>query len=1138
MAATSVENGGEIFIMTGNSQLENPFPSALLREKEGSKTGSLRSTHSMLRGLNVFVDPTASASLPRDVEMSVSLYENKDSRALKTSSRTKKVDNGDESTVYRLIERSSTETTTPMVNGVLASTSSTTAITKSEISDTNKNIATENILQNGSDIKAGGQIGRVSHESKVHVKKAGSFQFKTTYPAPISRSISSSSEPPGEFFSQVSKEKTVVSEPPVSVNTKKSTVMKKGSFSMSSSKTKVDTPKSPQDMTLPLKIATSGNKIITRDVISQEDLSVLDSTKSLSHKTDTISGPNSAPPVKDKKPDPVSKQSSTTSLSSSVSASLSPHSSVSSVPTVVDADAAKVSTETDTYLTATTSTKSEVTKTPSKAGTFTMKAVTDTSQPSSVSISRQDSGSVFESVSQAKSEMSSQQHSNTSTLTSVTQISETSSIVKNKEFKSRMNMMIGSNTASLDRAKERPKPGELNVRAATETNTEYTFQSQTFPRDQKTEGEIKVYKSMPTSPIDEMKDTITSGKVGNLAKSSMFKHLTGRMMDPSTMERKRQQSHNTDPTSPTSPTEKKYRFVVEGIDVPEKDDGDSEKKDEDKSPSPPASPPVQLDPDGIPLAPPPPPPPPGYQDTMKQKAAKRGFSYVIDEKLANAILKKAEDVTARKPHEAIEDNLQSHRKSTIEESDVLVEAKAKLHKRDSLLEIQEQLSPKPTEDPLIKEIKARFGNKVQATSHAEREAVPSLLTDQGISSEPYTTATYESHVTTKTTVTHKDSHSMSFKAKEQQGKVGKSDTYNSHKAITSDTVVGIESNKANLQSPPAIYVQQASIDSLHTHESSHQEKKGRHRAKAQQNTQPGNDSTYSASTSVYSKKKGSHSHDSQTHAKKTPSKSLVPHDSGMPFRKEDATDSNSASGGIRRAISQQDIIQAALTSDAFRQEYKKNNVFSSGNDDKPQRKPSVTRDNRTIIDQPDKYELPPDRSEALLGLDASDLVSSGTVERRGGAIKTEVEAGRRQPGPVTQVRHVNNITTGEADTTTTWNLKVDVDDQEERESQHSSVLLGTRKRVPYENIRDSLGIIKIDFGETEIDEVDQEVRNVTGLHVDIQDEDTRSGYSSSTVKGGILIINKSPHSSLVMSLNPVRVSFRAWKVGDQNLWRD
>ncbi len=199
----------------------------------------------------------------------------------------------------------------------------------------------------------------------------------------------------------------------------------------------------------------------------------------------------------------------------------------------------------------------------------------------------------------------------------------------------------------------------------------------TFPRDAKvddsSETDYTPVSSLPRSPYQELKDTVVGGHVGSLVKDK-FKNLnlTGRMVDPSTLPRKKDSSSGGGDSSATS--EKKFKFAVEGIDVP--------KVDNDTTDAGTAADPEPIV--GIPSPPPVPDLTPNGTDSLKKNLEKRGFGYVLDHKLQTEIKERAVKVSSKKPHEAI-----TTRKSEADpeqESEALVQAKAKLQKTDSMKE--------------------------------------------------------------------------------------------------------------------------------------------------------------------------------------------------------------------------------------------------------------------------------------------------------------------------------------------------------------------------------------------------------------------------------------------------------------------
>lgn len=139
-----------------------------------------------------------------------------------------------------------------------------------------------------------------------------------------------------------------------------------------------------------------------------------------------------------------------------------------------------------------------------------------------------------------------------------------------------------------------------------------------------------------------------------------------------------------DPTSEVQRAQlepaKKYRFLVHGIDIPKELEEEEEETPNGKG-----------------------------DDLDGEKRAERerkGFSYILDRRLAEEITKRASDVTARKPHEAVERGKASYARTPETEDDaILQEARIKLlqprveagdvrEKREEskmLMEIREQL---------------------------------------------------------------------------------------------------------------------------------------------------------------------------------------------------------------------------------------------------------------------------------------------------------------------------------------------------------------------------------------------------------------------------------------------------------------
>ncbi len=170
----------------------------------------------------------------------------------------------------------------------------------------------------------------------------------------------------------------------------------------------------------------------------------------------------------------------------------------------------------------------------------------------------------------------------------------------------------------------------------------------------------------PGSPtVEEAQRAVTPGTVSKLSKDVFANlHLTGRIADAS-LERAR--SPDAEAAVVTEGTDKKFKWAVEGVDVPARDDGSEEDGESelhvDVSPTDSASP-SQLS--------------PSY-DSLER--SRRGFSYVkMDSTMAGEIEKRARTVSQKRPHEALE----TRRVGSPEphyESLELKEAKAKLHRQ-------------------------------------------------------------------------------------------------------------------------------------------------------------------------------------------------------------------------------------------------------------------------------------------------------------------------------------------------------------------------------------------------------------------------------------------------------------------------
>ena len=245
------------------------------------------------------------------------------------------------------------------------------------------------------------------------------------------------------------------------------------------------------------------------------------------------------------------------------------------------------------------------------------------------------------------------------------------SVLQNDEFKAKLSTLMGgltplspssatSQSSSLDRRK----------RARTEPDDEFS----------PAEDSVKSYNTVPrdkagqkpiawnaTSPVHEVRELVREGTVGTLVKD-VFKNmqLTGGCMDSSSLQRR----EKTPTSSGTTPSSAGFKFPIEGIDTPSaepasfeaeplhKDNGE-ENTDAGKSPA--------------------------SAEAVRQDLARRGFRPIIDMKMAGEIKKKAQDLTSRKPHEAVETQVAEQRQlqdtATDRESELLRQTREGLNKQ-------------------------------------------------------------------------------------------------------------------------------------------------------------------------------------------------------------------------------------------------------------------------------------------------------------------------------------------------------------------------------------------------------------------------------------------------------------------------
>ena len=328
------------------------------------------------------------------------------------------------------------------------------------------------------------------------------------------------------------------------------------------------------------------------------------------------------------------------------------------------------------------------------------------------------------------------------------------SIVQNKALQAEIGALFGAGRSreeavsaptSLARSKQkRPLDDNQDIRlsahyAFRESDSDQEYESQTFPR--RSDGDVVT--STPTSPIYEIKQTVRAGTVDKLVKDVFWNMpLTGRSLD-ATLEKKPQKTAEAEgPASPPATGEdegdgkKKYKFLVEGIDIPapETEEIKSElvtststltavgaENAGDQSPG------VSTEPQ-----------PEEARATSPKNLEKKGFSYILDKKLASEIVSRAETVTRRRPHEKVEEAVQEHRHSRINvpESEIYQTAKAKLHKQESFAESSLSMSSnKHNEDSdLLREIKAKL-NKQQRASKTAVTATTTTTTTTQVSAE-------------------------------------------------------------------------------------------------------------------------------------------------------------------------------------------------------------------------------------------------------------------------------------------------------------------------------------------------------------------------------------------------------------------
>ena len=273
-----------------------------------------------------------------------------------------------------------------------------------------------------------------------------------------------------------------------------------------------------------------------------------------------------------------------------------------------------------------------------------------------------------------------------------------SPLAQNKEFMQKMDSLFASSSTSpVNKPKATTTTTYQMSKQTDKLSTDFSSAVQVQAQEKETKQEkkpdltVNVDKHLvtdeqndkpvsgtPLSPRMEMEQIMKNkSTVSKLRIDFKDIPLTGRVVDPSTLERQKK--------STSSPNEQKYKFLVEGIDTPA-----VEGEEDAPPPLPTSEPPTD---GGLPVPPPPPPPlPPGLMNDLNTDGGvtspikKKGFAYVMDSALSEKIIKRAEDVTSRKPHEFVEE-IHSKREEEYNaahdsgEISTLREARDKLHRQ-------------------------------------------------------------------------------------------------------------------------------------------------------------------------------------------------------------------------------------------------------------------------------------------------------------------------------------------------------------------------------------------------------------------------------------------------------------------------
>ena len=363
----------------------------------------------------------------------------------------------------------------------------------------------------------------------------------------------------------------------------------------------------------------------------------------------------------------------------------------------------------------------------------------------------------------------------------IPKVSSQSSIVQNKEFREKMSSLFSSSGASLHRSDspsmnssasstmarghEKTYRNDLHLEVSSHTTKQSEkvlvrpansdIHSATFPRA--SHDDNRPISPEPVSRAYEMQSTIKTGTVGSLVKDK-FKNLnlTGRSLDPSTLERDKSKpsAESLDISeSSSSPGQKQYKFLIEGIDIPERETPEAENKNDQQA---------EVEQDGSPES-----SETSLSMEKKKELLKKGFSYVLDKQLASQIIKKAEDVTARRPHEAVEVKTSEETQKETEESEILVEAKSKLKHEESFSgSTTDYRAKQPLPVSLLKDIRSRLVPVQNGEPVEEQKSCKEVDTrdeerdvDTRYSTEP---VKVEEDVLTPTKVERKDPFSTSL----------------------------------------------------------------------------------------------------------------------------------------------------------------------------------------------------------------------------------------------------------------------------------------------------------------------------------------------------------------------------------------